>query len=116
MVVKSEKIKQYKENGAIRGDSSGKGRYDLIPPRSLRRVAKHFEDGGKIYGDNNWIKGIPLHRIVDSMIRHSFQLLEENTDEDHASAIAWNALIFMETKTLIEEGKLTKDLDDLRKT
>ena len=33
-------------------------------------VAKHFEEGCKKYGPNNWMLGIPLSRYMDSGIRH----------------------------------------------
>ena len=36
----------------------GKGRCDLLPPNALLRLARHFENGSKKYGDRNWEKGI----------------------------------------------------------
>ena len=34
----------------------------------LLEVSKHFEEGAKKYGDNNWRKGIPVHHYIDSAV------------------------------------------------
>lgn len=81
--------------GAIRSDSSGKGRYDLIPPRALRRVAVVYEKGAAQKGDRNWERGIPRGRLLDSALRHVFQALEGDTSEDHAAQAVWNLLALM---------------------
>jgi hypothetical protein len=43
-------------------------------------VAKHFEEGAKKYGENNWQKGIPLHSYFDSAIRHLLKYWNNETD------------------------------------
>ena len=60
--------------GAVRDCQEGKGRCDLLPMRTLLRLAQHFEDGSKKYGDDNWRKGIPLRRFADSAMRHLFEI------------------------------------------
>jgi len=101
------------ETGAMRDAQSGKGRYDLLPPLAIHRLAKHFENGARKYQERNWEKGIPTHRFIDSALRHLFQVLQGKTDEDHASAVAWNILCYIETLERIERGILPKELDDL---
>ena len=55
-------------------------------------VAKHFEDGAKKYGENNWQKGIPVHCYIDSAIRHYLKWLRGDKDEPHDRAFVWNLM------------------------
>lgn len=55
-------------------------------------VSKHFEEGAKKYGENNWKKGIPLHCYIDSATRHYLKYLRGDTDEPHDRAFVWNLL------------------------
>lgn len=55
-------------------------------------VAKHFEEGAKKYGDNNWRKGIPAHVYIDSAVRHYFKMVARKEDEPHDRAVAWNLM------------------------
>jgi len=99
--------------GAVRDASEGKGIPSLIPIEALRAVSRRFEDGATKYGRDNWKKGIPLSRYVDSLYRHLWQFMEDDKTEDHAGAIIWNAVCLTQTKKWIEEGKLPNDLNDL---
>ena len=63
----------------------------------LLEVAKHFEDGAKKYGENNWQKGIPTHCYIDSAVRHYLKYLRGDTDEPHDRAFVWNLLCCMWT-------------------
>ena len=58
----------------------------------LLEVAKHFEEGAKKYGENNWQKGIPLHSYIDSAIRHYLKHEAGMTDEPHDRAFVWNIM------------------------
>ena len=60
----------YGEGKAIREPSAGKGRYDLITPFGIMRLAKWYELGSKKYADRNWEKGMPFSRYIDSAKRH----------------------------------------------
>jgi len=98
--------------GSVRDTRHGKGRYDLLPPRAIRRLAQHFENGAAKYGDRNWERGQPLMRYLDSALRHTFATIEGLDDEDHAAAAAWNILAYIETAERIAAGMLDQDLDD----
>jgi hypothetical protein len=113
--VKDSGKRQEFKSGAVRDNQSGKGRYDLLPTRAIRRLAEHYENGAVKYGDNNWLKGIPLKRMMDSALRHIFKALEGQTDEDHLTAAAWNILGIIELQERIEAGMLSKELDNLPK-
>ena len=60
-------------------------------------VAKHFEEGAKKYGENNWRKGIPVRCYIDSAIRHYLKWLRGDQDEPHDRAFCWNILCAMWT-------------------
>ncbi len=99
--------------GAQRDLAVGKGRYDLISPVLIDRLAKHLEKGAIKYGDNNWTKGIPLHCFVDSLMRHTRKIVEGEVDEDHEAAIAFNIMGLIHTREMVSRGLLPKELDDL---
>lgn len=55
-------------------------------------VAIHFEEGCKKYGENNWRKGIPVKRYIDSAVRHYLKWLRGDEDEPHDRAFCWNIM------------------------
>lgn len=69
-VVKDSGERQEFVTGARRDIQVGKGRFDLIPPLPVRRLAMIYEAGALKYGEHNWKKGIPLSRYLDSAERH----------------------------------------------
>lgn len=111
--VKDSGKRQEFATGSKRDTQEGKGRFDLISPISLKRLAQHFQNGANKYGDRNWEKGQPLSRYLDSAIRHAYAYMEGNRDEDHAIAIAWNAMALVHTEEMINRGLLPKELNDL---
>lgn len=83
----------YDEHGnklGVRDMHEGKGRFDLLPMCVLLRLAKHYENGAKKYGDRNWETGIPCHSFADSAMRHLVKYMDGHTDEDHLIAAIWN--------------------------
>ncbi len=112
-VIKDSGTRQQFSTGAHRDIQEGKGRYDLLPALALKRVAQHFEAGGIKYVIDNWKKGIPMRRMMDSAIRHSFKALYGLEDEDHLAAAAWNLLCAIEIQMMIRAGILPEELDDL---
>lgn len=82
------------ETGAVR-HTGGKGRMDLLPMCSLIRVSKHFEDSLQNYPERNWEKGMPMHTMLDSALRHLVKYMDGQHDEDHLSAAASNILMAM---------------------
>lgn len=69
-----------------------KGRSDWDVFTMLLEVAKHFEDGAKKYGENNWQKGIPVRCYIDSAVRHYLKFLRGDKDEPHDRAFCWNIM------------------------
>ena len=98
--------------GAIRDNAEMKGRWDLLPFRTLQRLAVHFEKGAKRYADRNWEKGIPVGEYLNSCLRHLWKWWLGWDDEDHLAAFAWNAICLVETAERIRIGALPKELDN----
>lgn len=91
--------------GARRNNSENKGRFDLLPVEAIQALAKRFEYGAKLHGANNWRKGIPNSSLFDSALRHLFQALNGEIDEDHLASCLWNVsvLIYNREKNLGKE-------------
>jgi hypothetical protein len=123
--VQKEKPKGYAEvkdhggerktfgTGAVREVPQGKGRFDLIPPYPLVRLAQHYENGAIKYADRNWEKGLPLGRTLDSAFRHLVQFMANDRSEDHLAAVLWNVFAYVHTEDKIKEGKLPAELFDV---
>ena len=67
------------------------GNYDDMYTMFLE-VSKHFEEGAKKYGENNWQKGIPTKHYIDSGVRHYLKWLRGDKDEPHDRAFVWNMI------------------------
>lgn len=66
--------------------------YNLSHSTMFLEVAKHFEEGAKKYGENNWQKGIPVNCYIDSAVRHYLKWLRGDKDEPHDRAFVWNLM------------------------
>lgn len=90
----------YGEGMAVREPSTGKGRYDLITPFGIARLARWYELGAAKYADRNWEKGMPFSRYIDSAKRHIDKYIMGMTDEDHLAAAVWNILCIIHHEEL----------------
>lgn len=66
--------------------------YSGSRPDMLLEVSKHFEEGAKKYGENNWQKGLPINCYIDSAVRHYLKWLRGDKDEPHDRAFVWNLM------------------------
>lgn len=105
------KAQEY-STGAKRSDSTGRGRFDLIPYEAMLSLAKRYEMGADVFGDRNWEKGQPLSRLLSSMRRHAMQI-NYDFSEDHVGAVLWNAAAFVTIVERVRAGILPKELDDI---
>lgn len=80
---------------AVRDTEDGKGRFDLMSPEGLRRLAVHYQNGAEKYQERNWEYGIPASRCFSSAVRHLYRWLEGSRTEDHLAAAAWNIFAIM---------------------
>lgn len=98
-------------SGMRRDVDTGKPRYDLIPTMPLKRLAELYARGAEKYGDENWtLADSPeeLKRFRASAMRHLYQWINGERDEDHAIAVVWNifAYLYIEDKLF---GELSKE-------
>lgn len=100
-------------SGALRSERTGRGRYDLVSPHGLRRLAVQYEEGGVQKGDRNWEKGFPISRALCSAIGHIYDHLMGDRSEDHLAAGAWQLFAVMHFEEEIKRGKLPCLLDDV---
>ena len=66
--------------------------YDSNIASMILEVSKHFEEGAKKYERDNWKKGIPVERYIDSALRHYMKYLRGDKDEPHDRAFVWNLM------------------------
>jgi len=80
------------KSGALRDRPKGveNGRYDLITPFMLRRLAVIYEKGAEKYDDRNWEKGMLFSVFLDSCLRHITQFIIGDESEDHVGQAIWN--------------------------
>ncbi len=102
-------------SGMRRDVNSGKPRYDLIIPVSMRenmliRWAYHMAKGAEKYGDRNWELACSedeMKRFKESAIRHFVQWFMGETDEDHASAVFFNIQAYEYVKEKLDDVQET---------
>jgi hypothetical protein len=99
--------------GAQRNDATGKGKYVLVSPIALRRLAGVYERGSITHSARNWECGLPISRCLDSAIRHIYQYIEGLRDEDHLAQAAWNLCAAIHMEEMVERGRLPKELNDM---
>ena len=63
----------------------------------LLELSKHFEKGAQKYDEDNWKKGIPVERYIDSGLRHYLKYMDGQDDEDHHTAFVWNIMCLIWT-------------------
>lgn len=97
--------------GATRDAGAGRGRFDLITPFMLRRLAQVYERGAGNHGDNNWHNGIPFSRCLNSAIRHINDFKLGDRVEDHLAQAIWNLAAVIHFQDTGREA----ELDDLPK-
>lgn len=107
--IEDQDVNRHFASGAQRDTGTGKLRMSLVPQQELNRAMLRYLTGAEKYGENNWMKGMPLSVYYDSMQRHLSAWWSGDDSEDHAAAIVWNMLCAMWTETNL------KELDDRNK-
>lgn len=92
-----DRIAQFKNTGETRflGDALKEfARLDYADSLAdmFLEVSKHFEEGAKKYGENNWQKGLPCSCYIDSAVRHYLKHRRGDKDEPHSRSFTWNLL------------------------
>ncbi len=82
--------------------------FHTISPKTYIRIANHYGGGAKKYDSWNWSKGMPYSVFHASLMRHIFKIIDDETNEDHWSAIFFNAAAILHFNMVDR-----KDLDDV---
>ncbi len=91
--------------GAVRDTSEGKSPMGLVPLDLIKkRLAYHYGKGAEKYGRDNWRLGQPKDATYDSLLRHLESYKSGETDEDHLSAVIWNAFSMMHVDEYLLES------------
>jgi uncharacterized protein YuzB (UPF0349 family) len=77
--------------------NQGKVQWSLVDYKSIEPMVRVLEYGCLKYSKNNWKKGMPVSQIIESMLRHTYKLLEgELVDPEsgieHVGHIQCNAM------------------------
>jgi hypothetical protein len=112
-IMKDNGEREASTTGYLREPNSGRGRYDLVSPIALKRIAVVYERGADKYGDRNWEKGGNISRFLNSSIRHTQQFIEGLRDEDHLAQAAWNLMSVIHILECIDRGLLPPEFNDL---
>jgi len=77
--------------------NQGKVQWSLVDYKSIEPMVRVLEYGCKKYAKDNWKKGMPASQIIESMLRHTYKLLEgELVDPEsgieHVGHIQCNAM------------------------
>lgn len=80
------------EGGFKREGKDSKVDYTLIPTSVLTAIAKHYTDGAKVHGRDNWKKSTDMETFKQSAFRHLISALEGKKDENHIIACIWNLM------------------------
>lgn len=114
-VTKDSGAREEYASGMVRDTQTGKPDYTLIDPEFLRRWAMLMVRGAEKYGEENWRLANSedeLKRFRKSALRHMYQWLNGETDEDHPVAVAFNLAaaeyVSARLRARAEETKRTK--------
>ena len=110
--IKDSGTRQEFSTGAVRDAQIGKGRYDMVPMATLAALAQHYEKGCLKYGENNWQKGIPVMRFLDSAMRHLSKAMAGMNDENHMISALWNIFSGYETLLRTQLGDLPAEINN----
>jgi len=92
--IKDSGQRQKFSTGMQRDTQAGKVLYELVfDGPMIERYAAHLTKGAEKYSARNWMLAATdeeEQRFRASAIRHFFQWLRGDTDEDHAAAVFFN--------------------------
>lgn len=77
--------------------NEGKPQYSMLDLRSLQPAVRVLEFGAEKYERDNWKKGMPMSKILDSMLRHiaaiqTGEMIDPESGLPHVGHIQCNAL------------------------
>lgn len=114
MKLKQSGSEEQFKTGAVRDMADIKPRPDLISPFAEERLGEWMRLGAVRYSERNWEQGMPMSRTLASLNRHLMWYKQGKKDEDHLSAIMFNAMALIHHEEMIKRGVLPEELEDLQ--
>lgn len=98
-----------KQDGSGKRFNTGKLRYDLVPPNTIKELAKVLTKGSEKYGERNWENGMKWSVVIASLKRHLSKIEEcEDYDDEsgllHISHVLANAMFLSEYYNIYPQG------------
>ncbi len=90
-------------SGTLSLDTEELTRYDRISPFAMDRIAKRYRLGELKYGAYNMEKGMPIHDLLNHVLRHINMHLANQEDEpgdDNLGGSAWGLLTSMHSEEM----------------
>lgn len=101
------------DGGGVRSSDDGKPMFDMLlvshleyDEQVLTRAALRMAEGAETYGARNFEKfadSDALERCKSSLLRHVFQYIAGETDEDHLAAVVCNAVILSSVEKRVRD-------------
>lgn len=95
-------MKIFSSGGKRDGDENKEDYIETISWTAFRRYAKYMTSKKKKYGSGNFKKGLPIDYYERALVRHlqkyivnKYEQGKDEKEEDHLSAIVFNALGIM---------------------
>lgn len=102
------------EGGGQRSSDEGRPRFDMLfvthlgyEEQVLTRAALRMEEGARKYGARNFEQfqdEEALERARASLLRHTIQLVNGETDEDHAAAVIANVVMLSSVEKKVNDA------------
>ena len=112
-ITKDSGKRHEESNGYVRDTQEGKPRFNLMlikglpyEEQPLTLFAELLSRGAEKYNDRNWENAcseIALERAKESLLRHCVQACCGEEDEDHLSAIMFNAFLIRNIKIKLKK-------------
>lgn len=95
----SDQTQKY-ESGSVRSADANHLDFTSIPLVGLIAVARTSAEGAEKYGRLNYMKGMPVHDLLNHAMRHQVMHLLGDRSEPHLAHAAWNILAAIQSQTL----------------
>ena len=91
------------DSGAVRSGDAAHLDFTSIPLIGLLAVARTSGEGADKYGRYNYMKGMPVHDLLNHVLRHIILYLLGDRSEPHLPHAAWGLLAAIQSQALDPE-------------
>ena len=91
------------DSGAVRSADAAHLDFTSLPLIGLLAVARTSGEGAEKYGRYNYMKGMPVHDLLNHVLRHIILFILGDRSEPHLEHAAWGLLAAIQSHTLDPE-------------